>query len=249
MTPMPRDWSALGERLAAWEPPQGAFNPGGAWSLRYTRHALIPELDGTPGRGAQSGTLRLEQQPDQETLQLRAAETVTTGYSAPTTLAEITCTKDALLTPRRWALTIRWQTSAPGKVTAGELDQKRGGHVEGKELVFQATRERRRPAPERWTSFWSLFAAVQRLPFAQGSVLTFDLFEELELHKPGHRLAYIGPHPVAQGAKTLNLHVFEQTGHGVLPWRWWLDDQHRVLLAAGGRLAYLLESGATGGVA
>ncbi len=249
MSPMPRDWSALGERLAAWAPPQGAFDPLGAWSLRYARHALIPELDGTPGRGASSGTLLLQQKPEPEAIRLCATETVTTGFSTPTTVAEMICSKEALLTPRRWSINIRWQTSAPGKAHTGELDQERSGRAEGSDLVFKAKKEHRRPAPERWTSLWNLFAAVQRLPFADSSVLTFDLFEELELHKPGHRLAYVGQHPVSWGDKTLALHAFEQTGRGTLPWRWWLDGQHRVLLAAGGRRAYLLDTSAKGGVA
>lgn len=60
---------------------------------------------------------------------------------------------------------------------------------------------------------------------------------------------YIGPQSITLGEKTLSLHVFEQTGHGVLPWRWWLDDQHRVLLAAGGRRAYLLTPSGKGGAA
>lgn len=259
MTPMPRDWSVMGERLSAWTPPQGAFDPAGAWALRYVRHALIPEPDGTPGRGAHSGTLFIEQNPKtvslargaagEEAILLRATETVTTGFSTPTTVAEIACAKDPLLTPRRWSLNLRWQTSAPGKVMAGELDQERSGRAEGNDLVFKATKERRRPAPERWTSFWSLFAVVQRLPFDAASALTFDLFEDLELHKPGQRLAYVGPQAVTLGGKAMGLQVFEQTGHGVLPWRWWLDGQHRVLLAAGGRRAYLLDTGVKGGVA
>ena len=259
MTSMPRDWSVLGERLNAWTPPQGAFDLAGAWSLRYARHALIPELDGTPGRGAQSGTLIIEQNPKNATLAhavsgdeellLRATETVSTSFSTPTTVAEIACSKDALLTPRRWSLNIRWQTSAPGNVMAGELDQERSGRVEGKDLIFKANKEHRRPAPERWTSFWNLFAAVQRLPFDAASALTFDLFDEMELHKPGHRLTYIGPQSVTLGGKAMNLQVFEQTGRGVLPWRWWLDSQHRVLLSAGGRRAYLLDPNSKGGVA
>ena len=249
MSPLPRDWSVLGERLTSWTPPAGAFDPSGAWSLRYARHALIPELDGTPGRGAQSGSLLLEQKPEPETVRLRVTETVSTGYSTPTTVADIACAKDALLTPRRWSLTVRWQTSDPGKVNPGELDQERSGRLEGTDLVFKAKKEHRRPAPERWTSFWNLFSAVQRLPFESGSALAFDLFEDLELLKPGHRLAYIGPQSVAVGDITLPLHVFEQTGHGTLPWRWWLDEQHRVLLAAGGRRAYLLDPNGKGGAA
>jgi len=32
----------------------------------------------------------------------------------------------------------------------------------------------------------------------------------------------------------MRLHSFEQTGDGILPYSYWLDDQHRLLLAVGG---------------
>ena len=248
MTPLHRDLSALGDRLAAWSPPQGAFDPLAAWALSYARHGLVPTPGGAPG-GAPTGSLRVALTPAGDRLTLQVSEAVQAGFTTLTTDAEIACAQDALLTPRSWSLNLRWQTGLPSGAAHGELDQTRSGRADGKTLVFKAAKERRRDAPKRWTSFWSLFAAVQRLPFAVSSSLSFDLFDELELHKPGQRLAYIGPQPVALGGGTLHLHVFEQTGRGVLPWRWWLDGQHRVLLAAGGRRAYLLESAKSGGAA
>jgi len=32
----------------------------------------------------------------------------------------------------------------------------------------------------------------------------------------------------------MRLHSFEQTGDGILPYSYWLDDQHRLLAAVGG---------------
>lgn len=248
MPTLPRDWAALGARLDPWTPPTGAFDPAGMWSLRYVRHALIPERDGGPG-GGPAGALVIAQKPASEGWLLQATETVAAGFSSPTTAAEIACSRDALLTPQRWSLSVGWLSGQQANIRPGELNQKRSGRADGKELVFQASKEHRRPAPAQWTGFWNLFAAVPRLPFDATSVLSFDLFEDLELQKPGQRLAYVGPQSVTLGSRMLGLHVFEQTGRGVLPWRWWLDDQHRVLLAAGGRRAYLLDAAAKGGAA
>lgn len=248
MPPLPRDWDALGARLENWAPPTGAFAPAAAWSLRYARHSLIPEINGGPG-GGPAGSLVIEQKPTTDGLTLLAAESVTAGFSSPTTAAEIDCARDALLTPRRWSLSVRWLSGPLADLRPGEINQTRSGRADGKDLVFRAIKERRSPAPEQWTGFWNLFAAVPHLPFEAASVLSFDLFEDLELHKPGQRLAYIGPQSVALGGRALGLHVFEQTGRGVLPWRWWLDGQHRVLLAAGGRRAYLLNAPQKGGAA
>jgi hypothetical protein len=217
--------------------------------MSYVRHGLIPERDGAPG-GTVAGSLKLAFDPASRVRQLRAVETVTAGFSSPTYTADMACLDNDLLTPQSWSLAIRWQSRPLAQMRPGEIDQKLAGRLDGSEIVYTAgARERRRPAPARWTALWNLFAAVQRLPFEASSSLSFDLFEELDLHKPGQRLAYVGPQTVVLNGAERHLHVFEQTGHGVLPWRWWLDDQHRVLLAAGGRRGYLLESAEKGGAA
>ncbi len=275
MNTLPRDWAALGARVDKWTPPEGAFKPDGAWVQEFARHSLIPSPDGTTGGGI-AGSLSVGQIPAPGALRLNATETVVAGFTAMTTEAGIVCGPAPLLTPRRWSLDIRWDIRDPGRAEAGELDQDRFGRVEGQEIVFGvgaggptsvsaaptartepgppegltpkgAVRERRIPAPARWTSFWSLFAVIPTLPFEAGAPLEFDLLEDLELPKPGQRIVYVGRHEVALAGRTLNLHVFEQTGRGVMPWRWWLDDAHRILLAAGGRRAYLAGAAARKG--
>ncbi len=249
MAEKPRDFRALGARLGKWTPPQNAFDPAAAWTLNYSRQALVPERNGAPG-GARSGALTIMHAPGPDATRLRATESVSAGFSSPTYTADIDCANDALLTPQRWTLDIRWVSGPQAKLkNPGEIDQTRGGRVEGREIVHKGARDRRCPAPERWTAFWNLFAVVPRLPFEASSVLTFDLFEELDLHKPDQRLAYIGQRTLKLNGQPLALHVFEQTGRGMLPWRWWVDAQHRVILAAGDRRAYLLDETKRGGAA
>jgi len=248
MPSLPRDWNAFDTRLKTWVPPQGPFEPSAAWTLRYARHGLVPQPGGKPG-GTGVGSLTLTHTPAEGARRLRAVETVAAGFSSPTYTADLACADNALLTPQRWTFEVRWQAGQTARLRPGEIDQALSGQADGSELVFKGLRERRLPAPAHWTAFWNLFAAVPRLPFDGASVLTFDLFEELDLHKPGQRLAYIGPQAFELNGSPLSLHVFEQTGRGVLPWRWWLDDQHRVVLAAGGRRAYLLEAATKGGAA
>jgi len=246
MKTLPRDWAALGARVNKWAPPEGAFDPDGAWTQEFTRHSLIPSPDGAAGGGI-AGALSARRIPADSAGRLEIVESVVTGFATLTTKADIGCGPAPLLTPRRWRLDIRWETRDPGRAEAGEMDQQRTGRVEGSEIVVTGTKERRIPAPARWTSSWSLFAAVPLLPFETGAALEFDLMEDLELSKPGLRFVYIGRHEVPLAGRTLNLHVFEQTGRGVMPWRWWLDDAHRILLAAGGRRAYLAGAPATKG--
>ena len=248
MSTLPRDWAALGARLNKWSPPATPFDPAGDWAATFVRHVLIPGRDGAPGGGA-AGSLELRQTPASDGLRLDAVEIVVTGFSTLTTGAAIECGADPLCTPRSWTLRIRWQTNPPAQAEKGEIDQDRSGCVAGDGIVLRGARERRIPAPPRWTSFWSLFSVVPRLPFEKAPPLEFDLLEDLDLHKPGQCIVYIGVVPVEVGGTERNLHVFEQTGHGAMPWRWWLDDRHRILLAAGERRAYLAGPIVKGGAA
>ena len=241
---LPRDWSVMADRLAGWLPPEGPFEPAGTWKLSYERHVLIPEPGGKPA-GGQVGSLKLEIASDAGGPRVQVSEAVVTGATTVTTTAAYQCTADQLLTPRRWDLDIRWESRMPRVPVAG-LDQKRSGRAEGGEIVFVAAQEHRRPAPQRWTASWLLFAVLPRLPFADGTGLDFDLFEEGELHKPDQNFAYAGEHAVELNGKKITLHAFEQFGRGVTPTRWWLDAQHRVLLAASERRLYLLGSRAKG---
>ena len=239
-TTQPRDWEVIANRLTGWQLPEGTFEPASPWKLAYERHVLIPEPSGKPA-GGQSGELALERDGQR----LRVREAVAAGATTVTTATEFQCADNQLLTPQRWSMDITWESKMPRIPVAG-LEQKRSGRVEGGDIIFSAAQERRRPAPRNWTADWLLFAVLPRLPFAAGTTLEFDLFEEGDLHKPDQKLAYAGERAVELGGKNISLHVFEQFGRGLLPTRWWLDAQHRVLLAASERKLYLLGSRAKG---
>ena len=240
-----RDWAALDKRLDKWSPPDGDFDPTREWSLHYARHALIPGRDGSPG-GGQVGSLHIKHTPEKERVRLNVSEVEKAGSTTLTTSTAITCSSDVLLTPRHWSVSCHWETPLT-VVKTDEMNQQHKGRIEGNELVFNGAKERRSRAPQKWTSNWNLFAAIQRMPFNPDTTHRFDLLESLDLLKPDQRIVYAGKHPLTLGDKKLNLHVFEQTGRGVMPWHWWLDEKHRVVLAAGNRRAYLLMTSVQGG--
>ncbi len=96
-----------------------------------------------------------------------------------------------------------------------------------------------------FSSNWSLFDAVQRLPF-DCRPLEFTLMEELELPKPEQRLSPGAAVEVELGGRVVKLRSFEQIGRGILPITYWLDDNQRLLVATGGRRSYLLEAAGGG---
>jgi hypothetical protein len=88
---------------------------------------------------------------------------------------------------------------------------------------------------------WCLFEAIQRLVFDKQSSLRFDLLEGMYLSKLRHRLFYRGVIPLKMNGRDISLHCFAQTGSGILPYEYWLDDRHRLLTVISMNKAYILD--------
>lgn len=115
---------------------------------------------------------------------------------------------------------------------------------EGRDLPELAVKEQDgagRYSPPGVTSDWTLFDAATRWPFEKKPPLKFDLLEELSILRPGHRLSYRGAEPFEIGGQKIRLHRFQQLGHGLLPYDYWLDDGHRLLFVTTFARAYILD--------
>ena len=91
---------------------------------------------------------------------------------------------------------------------------------------------------------WTLFAAVQRLPFAVIEPAVFDLADGLSVVKRNHAISFCEKHVERLEASGLELRSFYQIGSGTLPYEYWLDPKHRLIAAITGNRAYLLDDGA-----
>ena len=219
--------------------PDAAFKPEGPWTHRYR----IWTCYGHTARGNRNvGTLRIQRHAPGavELISLECERAILNVQGVVNrVLAKLSCTVDRLATPLAWTLTS--QLTRGGKPLDG-LATREDVFVQNRRLVFQfGGREFGRPISGPLTADWCLFEAVQRLPFRAAKPLTFDLLEGLSLLKRGQRLLYRGAQAVAWGGKSLRLHAFEQDGHGVLPYVYWLDDTHRLLLVETGPRAYIFD--------
>ena len=88
---------------------------------------------------------------------------------------------------------------------------------------------------------WCLFEAVQRLVFDKQSSFRFDLLEGMYLSKLRHRLFYRGVTPLKMNGRDISLHCFVQTGSGILPYEYWLNDRHRLLAVISMNKVYILD--------
>ncbi len=235
---MNRDWNQLGARLNKWRPPPVDPLPSApVEQWKYAGHSLVPDREGQPG-GTEIGSLTIERRPHGAAWILRVVEEMRVGFTTMRVTAEIETGGTGLWTPTAWRLGVRWTANDPARVNAGELDQDLAGRVENGQLVWSAPKGRSRPAPPTWTDLWCLFAALSQ---TDGLALPVELemTEHMDVWKPAQRLTDAGVVKVTVGGATRPWRVIEQIGRGVMPWRWWLDEGGRVVMAAGDRKVWL----------
>ncbi len=227
------------ERLRA---PEGPFDPRGAWEHRYSVCVLSPERGAKGEHPHPNGTLALKRKPAGEgafTLDVDFSIS-TRGPSGAHTRATLACAADRLATPRQWELrteAVEQGEPAP-QTTVTETAMVRDGV-----LVRRGQAERKTKLARAFTCNWCLLEAVQRLPFDSAPV-NFDMFEDLDLLKPEQTLRPAGEVTLELGGRPVRLHGFRQIGRGILPTHYWLDDQHRLIAAAGGLRAFIWDNGA-----
>ena len=223
--------------LPAAEP---GFDPGGAWTHTYT----IWTCHGYRASGNKVvGSLRVTRTPGPPpTLAVEQAIANDQG-NLHRIEATVACAGDRLSSPLHWQLESIY-TGPDGTVVADLCTNESVRHTAGGLALTTGERTVQRTVPTPATADWCLFDAVQRLPFAAASDLTFCMLEGLSLRKDGQRLAYRGAQEVAIGGRTRTLHRFRQLGHGVLPYDYWLDDAHRLLMVITHSRAYILDPAA-----
>ena len=228
---LPYSLDLLSDCLAGIHVPTEPFDPNGEWVSIYT---MWNPARGKSAKSERLGSLRIHRKltPDRNIrLQLTQITNLAGTNGSGKTKAGVTCKADDLTTPIQW------------KVDSEVLDP------QGKQVPLTAigvsNRADRIKVTGRLSSNWSLFDAVQRLPF-DSKTLEFTLLEELELVKPDQKLSAGQTAEVELGGRMVKLHSFEQIGRGILPITYWLDDSHRLIIAVGGRRAFLFDS-ETGG--
>lgn len=216
------------------------FDPGGAWVNAYrifTCHGYIED-------GNQNvGELRLERVPGAgaDGFRLKIRCRIVNSEGAVQFLdAEASCRTDELATLASWRFTSRFEdvhgnplpdlnTAGSGSVATGVIVTRAGGEP------------RKRKAPRPVTSDWGLFEAVGRLTHEGPPPPQFDLLEGLSLPRTGHRIFYRGVYR-AKGNGLTPMHWFQQIGHGLLPYDYWLDGRRRLQVAVMHSRAWVLDN-------
>ncbi|NOZ22836.1 MAG: hypothetical protein GXP25_17300 [Planctomycetes bacterium] len=257
--------NSITHHLMGFEPPAGAFEPTSDWEMAYGVYTLGSVRRGP---GHRTGTVRLRRQAAGD------GATLTVNYEKPqagkTTYrltAELHCRTDALSTPTRWTCQ-SVAVDADGKPVPNTSLKKSAEATEGVIVITDGKRERRIPVGSAYTTNWSLFDAVQRLPRRAFDPIRFTLIDNLDQVKPDHTLSFrtsdevvLGEKRVRQkkvvelekgrirktrwaktGGRPVRLHAYDHLGEGVVPEVYWVDDPGRLLFMVAGLEAYILDT-------
>jgi hypothetical protein len=243
-TPLtPAELARLGV-FGKFSPAPRAYNRSGGWAQTYR---IVNSHGYVESGNTNRGYLRVERIPSEARGSFRLAveqKVLQADGSVHAQAAEIRCAANAVATLIEWTLASRFLDLSGSEITELTLDEQGrlpdyDGGPAGKEP------KRAGAPPSLVTADWCLFEAVQRLPFDSRAARRFDLIEGLSVARRAQRIAYRGKGDIVDGLGAT--HWFQQTGSGMLPYDYWLDGQHRLVLAVTFSRAYILDESAVGG--
>ncbi len=238
--PMTPDLMAKIGGLDQFPPAPPGFDPSGAWVQTYRIHTCHGYFE---SGNDDEGLLRLERIPGSgDTFTLKIHHKIVNDEGRTNLVdAAVECRTDPLATPISWKLASRF-VDLEGESIAGLGSTESGSSAEGSLTLRLGESELLHNTTRPVTADWCLFEAVQRASFTEPPATTFDLLEGLRLPRDEHRLTYRGRY--RWKGKPAALHWFHQIGYGVLPYEYWLDDQHRLLGVGTHARAYILDDDA-----
>jgi len=150
------------------------------------------------------------------------------------------CLNNQLASPVQWHLHSLFLD--PNRQNIHDLGTDERAVIDGNIInVITRGHKFRREVRGPLTCDWCLFEVVQRLNFYKESSLSFDMLEGLSLLKQAQQLSYRGAYPMNLSSNNMSLHRFDQLGDGILPYEYWLDDNHRLMAVTSMNKAYILD--------
>ena len=248
--------------LEGFQPPTEAFDPAGAWANAY-------DIWECSQGNRKLGALRIEHTPLDERrgkLEVRYRKVAAGGILRAEMSLE--CKTDGLATPIRWQAQSCVHDTEDKPIEDTRL-QETGEAGERALRVKVGETPVRIPVGGPFTFGWCLFEAVQRLDGERMQPREFTLIDRLNHQvKPDQRLAFrtgatvelggkrvwreekqpleVGavyrPVPAREGATATALRAYNQTGRGIVPTVYWVDERGRLLFALSGLIGYVLNA-------
>ncbi len=220
-------------------PEAAAFDPAGNWSQTYR----LVGARGFHGENTAVGMIRIKRTSiadDRFRFETEYRVVLQEAMENRVT-ADAECRVGHPATPLAW--THLSEHRGPEQNVASRLRLKQRGETHNGRVKIRLDRHTYQPELSNpWTTEFVLFESLQRLPFAVAPHVRFDLFEDFSMVKRNQRLIYRGPRDFDLGeAGEHRLHRFDHLGSGIVPFEYYLDEAHRLLVAISGNKFLVLD--------
>lgn len=225
--------------LVNFPPEYSDFDPDADWTNTYrifTCHGYRKSSNDN------LGLLRIRRRRrDKATFNLKVSQRIVNSEAIVNLIdADIVCRRDALASPVRWTLSNRFIGSDEKPVA--DLAFEETAQIDNNLLEIKTgDKTVKRNITKPLTADFCLFEAVQRLDFDRTALGSFSILEGMSLFKANQHLSGRGRYDLAIGGKAMRLHRFCQLGGGILPYEYYLDDNHRLLIVVTGARAYIMD--------
>lgn len=220
--------------------PHKDFDPVSNWKLKYG----IWVCRGYFNRGNEFlGALDLEREKNADLgthlLKVKKTYVCSEGFTH-IMKAEIECSSEIPSQPLEWAFSNK-QIDPEGREMTEVGYNESGWRKNDIVAIKKGRKTYEYNTPGVVTGDWNVFEFIQRIPFTKDSKVGFNMIERLDLPKNEQTLRYRSPETWMIGDREWTLHRFSQIGQGILPFDFWLDDFHRLLIASTFSIAYILD--------
>ncbi|MCF6358909.1 MAG: sulfatase-like hydrolase/transferase [Draconibacterium sp.] len=212
--------------------PQGKFNPEGEWE--QTWKIWLPGR-GNPNEGSGFLKVKKELTNNQSKIEYQVQQLISENSRwGHFTNANISASNNLS------GSSVKWEKGAQffspfktGNKSHSELNLYQEGFNTG-----NSNNE-----PDNFISNFTLFDAVQRMSVQGIDHLDFTLLDELDKVKTKHSIVFSEETTIRFAGATQKVRCYEETGRGLLPWKYYVDTQGRMLLAISGMRVYILYPG------
>lgn len=216
---------------------EGPLPEAGPVRLKYD----VIHWDWTPKNTDNSvpGQLEIVREAGAEGPRFTVSQAILYGGTRSKIDAEIACNADCYPTLREWRLRFSSEDHEGGSLPRLGFEE-HGVAKDGKIAVKSANHTYGFAYGNPLVSQWTVLEHVARHPLADGAA-PFDLLQDCSLHKMDQRLAYDGvvEVPILDG-KRVSLHSYRQTGVGVLPVHYLVDEARRPQLVTNHIMSWAL---------
>jgi arylsulfatase A-like enzyme len=212
--------------------PQGEFSPEGEWEQSWK--LWIPGRDKS---NSGSGYLKVKKEIDinQSTITFKVDQLISEYDNwFHFTRAEIAASSNLSGSPVRWKKGSQYFNSpGDGSKNLTELDLSQKGFIDSLS----------EDGKENFTSSFTVFDLVQKMSAKGIDHLDFTLLDELDKVKRAHSISFAGETSIQFAGETKSVRCYEGIGEGLLPCKYYLDQQGRMLLAISGMRVFILSQG------